>query len=296
MSGHLYIHIGPPKTATTSLQLGLQRLSDPSFSYLGVRQPRNPQSIDESKVLYSYASGDLSDDAVELLRAIKNIKDLTSSGITVFISEEMFLVWHATSSFWDKLRRLEAVIADIPHSYVMTLRDPIDALPSYYQELHSGLPISEKRNEKRFFLHERCDCYDYMKVIHFIESLDQRVLLVDFDYLSKGTIDLSAILGTVSHSFGAIELSTENAGVKSTNKKRQLAPVTISDITRSGPLKRVKELMRERAPTVFDRAKSALGKLEVTRRVDRVVNISEPRLSDLRHSYFSALKHADFNS
>lgn len=40
MTGHLYLHIGPPKSGTTSLQHTFERIQHPRFVYGGVYQPR----------------------------------------------------------------------------------------------------------------------------------------------------------------------------------------------------------------------------------------------------------------
>ena len=44
VNGKLIIHIGPPKTATTSLQHFWLKLNAPGFKYLGIIQPRGQES------------------------------------------------------------------------------------------------------------------------------------------------------------------------------------------------------------------------------------------------------------
>ena len=50
--GRLYIHLGPPKTATTSFQYFLQDLNHPEIEYFGIYQPRSNKKISTGKALY----------------------------------------------------------------------------------------------------------------------------------------------------------------------------------------------------------------------------------------------------
>ena len=43
--GKLIIHIGPPKTASTSLQYYLESLNQDGVKYIGVNQPRETDSM-----------------------------------------------------------------------------------------------------------------------------------------------------------------------------------------------------------------------------------------------------------
>ncbi len=289
MSGHLYIHIGPPKTATTSLQLGLQRCLDPSFAYLGTRQPRALENLDESRVILAFASGRESGDLVEI---IKRIKDLISAGKTVFLSEEMFLVWQPQSSFWDKLKRLEEALLDIPHSYIMTLRDPIDALPSYYQEVYAGLSMPEKWNAQRFFKHERCDSFDYMKVTRFIESLNQDIRLIDFKLLTRSEISFKELLGSEVNLSGTISILKENVGGKNKDNKRSMPPITLTDVFRYRSFQRIKNFSKSHLPDFFRYVKVFSEKFRIRGHRHEFITVHEPRLSELRQSYFEALEYA----
>lgn len=291
MEGHLYIHIGPPKTATTSIQVGLQQFSDPSYVYSGARQPKIIQQLDISNVLLRYASGYLGEESTAFITAIDNIKNNIESGINVVISEEMFLVWQKESSFWSKIRKLDAALVEIPHSYIITIRDPVDALPSYYQELYSGLSIGEKWNAQQFFKHERCDCYNYVKVIRFVESLKQTIRLIHFEAITQPEVKISTILGLGCGINGSITINKENIGRKNVEGRRDLPTIDLSDFLRIDMLQPVKSFIKRRAPAAFDGMKHFSGKVNITKQQNFSLEIAEPRLSELRQSFISALEY-----
>ena len=112
--------LGPPKTATTSLQVLLGKYRGSDLIYLGISQPRasyheiirNKQYIGELVYLYCANLGELS--LSEVKQAILS-KVLEGNPNTVYIiSEEMFLVnQHPIGESWqNKLCRLKELLSD----------------------------------------------------------------------------------------------------------------------------------------------------------------------------------------
>jgi hypothetical protein len=217
--GHLFIHIGPPKTATTSLQYAFQNFSFPRFKYLGVHQPRGVKESSVSSVLLSHINGVKS---AEISKAVEEIKALTLVGTICVISEEMFLVEKIGNEIFKKLTTLDVALAEIPRTYLITVRRPIDALPSYYQEMFSRLPSAMRKNEQLFFQSARCDCYDYPKIFTWFASRGVQVKFIDFDILKAGEVEAQYLFGPESGLAGVFRLPKENIGRRASGLERVL--------------------------------------------------------------------------
>lgn len=289
MTGHLYIHIGPPKTATTSLQIGLERTCSPKITYLGTFQPRERNSKSHARLLHGMVSKNQSTPEAE--KAVEDIRQLIQNGQTVFISEEMFLVWQKEAHFWDKLDRLEQRLNDIEHTFVVTLRKPEDVLPSYYQELYAGLPLSEKLRPSFFYRNQRCDCYDYRKLLNWSERAKSRVVFIHFDNLTSRSFDLGSALGEDGLSGIEISIPNSNQGRTLTNKNRELPAVTVADMGRIGLVRKLADFIKEVAPSAFERAKMLSRSMTFRKAGYRRVSPPSERLEDLNRSYEHCLKY-----
>jgi hypothetical protein len=122
------IHAGPPKTGTTSIQTFLQESSLSRVCYLGVFQPRHENECRNRlrDKIYAYINGG-HEEVSEIQEFIENILD--SKEVAVF-SEEMIL--HGLN--WkSKVDRLYSISGQFDPRVSMCLKDPKDALTSYYQ-------------------------------------------------------------------------------------------------------------------------------------------------------------------
>ena len=286
MSGLLHIHIGPPKTASTSVQLALQSVDLPGFHYLGSHQPREQDGRGFSNLLHAYCSGLTNEISSDLEERLLDIRGRISAGETVVLSEEMFLVWQDRAHFWTKLERLEQVFEELPRSYVVTMRDPKDALPSYYQELYTRLSAREKLNPALFFDHCRCDCYDYASIASWFVKRNISFRTVDFDSLKAGSLILREFLGPESPFDCEILLPKAHQSLKGkTEASRILQSVTLADFSRKGRLQRVKEIVRQHAPSAFQFLKRWASRIAVTPPGEHELLIPEGRLAQLTASY-----------
>ncbi len=133
MSGKLFVHIGLPKTATTTLQREIfPKLSGDHIQYLGVYQPRKDtnQTVFFEQFCQIVYSGDGID---ELARTLS---EMLESGATYVLSEEMLTVSSGNASWQAKLTNLAKLLNGLDYSILVTVREPTAAMFSYYIELY----------------------------------------------------------------------------------------------------------------------------------------------------------------
>ncbi len=169
---------GPPKTATTSLQVVLDKYKDSDLTYLGISQPRasyfeiisNPNNY-IAETLYLYCS---KPDQQNISNANKLLSKMRNESQSVYIlSEEMFLV---NSQFFgeewqDKIRRLKDLLSDFDLIPMIALRDPIYASNSFYKEMYASLPRIYKYLPFLFDISNYCTIYNY----HYLLTVLHRI-------------------------------------------------------------------------------------------------------------------------
>ncbi|MBM9595167.1 hypothetical protein [Roseitranquillus sediminis] len=288
MNGHLFLHLGPPKTATTSLQIGLENVEHPDFVFLGVFQPRNPIRNWIPNALHRHTTrkkGNSEGDN-ELNSALDQIRDLVARGKKVLISEEMFLVWSEKASFRRKIERLDDLLGNLPRTYIVTLREPGHALPSYYQQIFHSLGIRDKISPKRFFNHERCDCYDYVKVVRLIEGLGRPLRLVEFNAISQNMLNLKNILGDDCSIDAQISIPCANKGsVLRGTGARRLPKITAADLAKRGILRWAWKKVRKKMPAVAPHLRKLAHQITLRESGPRKIFVPEERLAELQKSY-----------
>lgn len=139
----IYIHIGLPKTATTSLQKLLYlNQSKLNINYLGVCQPRG-----ESKehILYESIMSCMNSQSSIALKENLSIVKKTIDDVLIdceaplFISEEMFTVDNLGITWQEKLSRLYAMVEGVEHKIIVTIREPVSSLHSFYTEIYHSV-------------------------------------------------------------------------------------------------------------------------------------------------------------
>lgn len=127
----VYVHLGLPKTATTTLQHDFFPYIDNSrYIYLGVEQPRSKKS----DVLYEMICNAVNNDQ-GMLEARQELISRLNQGKSLIISEEMFVVSTTTSTWQVKLKRLANLLFDVEYKILVTVREPVSAMFSFYVEL-----------------------------------------------------------------------------------------------------------------------------------------------------------------
>lgn len=140
MAKELIIHLGLPKTATTSLQRHVFQNNDTlTWNYIGVRQPREENQPKLYAQLVSAISApdvmfkEQKEDFLSSLEA-----SIGESDIPLFLSDEMFCVDQSVT-WQEKLRRLGEIFDGFEVSCLLTTRNPRAGLFSLYVELYYRL-------------------------------------------------------------------------------------------------------------------------------------------------------------
>lgn len=168
----------------------------------------------------------------------EEISEALGAGQHAVMSEEMFLVWQEQASIEDKLLRLSQFLRGIPVTVLVTLRSPVSALPSLYQELHAGLPLSLKLSFSQFCASERASCYDYRRVVALLERHDfDAIRFIDFRSITDGTLSYRDLFGEHASSTDVLMLERANAGSVDREGARQLPPVTAKTLGRNKHLR-----------------------------------------------------------
>jgi hypothetical protein len=198
MTGKIFVHIGLPKTATTTLQKEIfPALSNGVIQYLGVFQPRqeNRQSDLYSRFCNAVYSGSSTKEVRSTLASMLN------TGTTIILSEEMFTVSSSDVHWRIKLKNLAGILQGLDYTLILTVREPTSALFSYYVELHDKFS-----REKKDFLElarndERMHVFHYQKLTEEIfQNFDpQRVFVQKFEDIVAGRLEELCRLITSGH-------------------------------------------------------------------------------------------------
>lgn len=234
MTGRVFLHVGPPKTGTTSLQLALQQLALPRLHYVGVSQPRADFENADIRLLSAISKGTVTF-ASEPARTLRStLEERITSGDTVVISEEMFVVANDEATIRKQLRNVVEFLGGLPLTAVVTLRDPRAAIPSYFQEIYSSLPIGLTRNLDSFARDGRNFCYDYFALCEFIEALEVDIQLADFNRIAAGSASLAVILGPNCDIDGDLNFPKANSSrFGATDETRFIPKADLINLSRS---------------------------------------------------------------
>ena len=173
----------------------------------------------------------------------------------------MFLVEQRDNPFPEKLRWLGDLLSDIPTVVLVTLRDPREGLPSLYQELFNGLPLTEKLSFARFCRGPRARCYDY-SFVH--ESLSQAGFRgIEFHDLTAGQVPLSRVLGHDAPTDAMLTLGRANSGVSTGAGKRTLPPVSLKSIGGIRPIRALLDLTGLRGKALHRHAAATLDRIRL---------------------------------
>jgi len=208
----LILHIGLPKTGTTSLQQDI--FPNLSCIYLGVKQPRELHQNSFYERLMKYVKhGNDSHLKDELIKELK----LLLAQEVVLLSDEMFTVDQKTATWQQKLMRLGKLLHGIEVQILVTLREPITAVKSYYTELCSQhmlywdmslFDFITKRNESNI--------YQYNILLHELNKhfKGSNIVLEAFETIIKGN-NIKQLLDSLNLvSTSPIDLKNRNAKMK----------------------------------------------------------------------------------
>ncbi|RRO13335.1 sulfotransferase domain-containing protein [Flavobacteriaceae bacterium 14752] len=113
------------------------------------------------------------------------------------------------------------------------------ALPSYYAEIHSGLPLTMKNNYELFLKDDRVNAYDIEKILEVITQNKLNLNIFKFDELIKGNLTLNMIfaLSINEDDFRKkIDITKENTRTRKRENSYQVIDKTPSYPSRVKPI------------------------------------------------------------
>lgn len=186
-AGRIIVHIGLPKTATTTLQMDVfPMLKNENVDYVGVYQPR--VSGHQDSFFFRFVKA-LSDGKIESVR--HELVELLSSGKTIILSEEMITVSSDHVSWRTKLLNLSRILNDINYILIVTVREPASAMFSYYVEMIKHLSM-QKINFLEFAKNdERMEIFHYGILANelIVRFEKDRIHIVKFEDIIQGNFE-----------------------------------------------------------------------------------------------------------
>jgi hypothetical protein len=220
--GHLFIHLGPPKTATTSLQKAFQELRHKQVFYGGIYHPRGTRQSIADMILHDIESG--KQKYYDLV--INNIHEALQSYDFLIISEEKFLINNKNSTWKQKIQEMYKYLDDFNPTIILTIRNPLDAIPSYYQQIYIGLPKRLRKNFSDFIKSDYCKIYHYEYLINYLNNIGfKKINLIDFNKLTDGNCTLQDFIG-----HGELKIDSPII-ISHFNKSKQISKTRISQPT-----------------------------------------------------------------
>lgn len=189
MPNRVYVHIGLPKTATTMLQMDYFPYVDSNkYMYLGVFQPRDTES---DELYYDLCCAINSGSNIFEVNAKIKKKLRDDSGSLIF-SEEMFTVSQSEISWQKKISNLAKVFEGIDFRILITIREPVSAMfsfyvESYYRYMDSNESFSDLAiNSNDFKIYH----YDYILKILERKFTRERIYIQKFEDLIIGDFSI----------------------------------------------------------------------------------------------------------
>lgn len=221
----IYLHIGLPKTATSTLQSDVfSNLDKDLFDYIGTKQPRalNKDSLC-SDVLHAISSGE------NVSKARRGLIEQIQRGRSIDISEEMVTVSQSGIPWQLKLRNLFLLLNDLDYKLLITVRDPVVATYSFYTELYPryknlNLPWAELAVNNNDF-----KIYHYEYLFSELEKnfSKNRIFTAKFEDIIVGDLkSIGEFLGRPECFTAGVTLNINNS--KKSNKYSVFVPKKIS--------------------------------------------------------------------
>ena len=191
----IYVHIGLPKTATTTIQRDIfQQGHGWAWNYWGVRQPRDISQRYEFRALLKA----INDKKIEFNSSKSN------DDLPIVVSEELITI--DDEILWqDKIQNLSRVLKDHDVTILLTIRRPIEGAFSLFAERYIWLE-KEYQSFKRFIIESnQAKIFDYHYIITFLERLYGRnkVSVIPFESIHCGELanQICSVIGVCGDSF-----------------------------------------------------------------------------------------------
>ncbi len=210
MKGQLIIHIGPPKTGTTSLQYYLSKLEIPKFKYLGIYYPRLERSF--TTYMYNQIKS----------KKLKNNKNKLKEKLDLYLSKYKYVVLSEENlllegeiSMQYKLEMLYKLVENFNPSIIFCIRNPESVYFSYYIEIYRFLPKDLQKSFSKYETSKFSDCFRYRDLFDRLRNIGfDKINIFDFESLVKGNLSLNNILGLDYKDFNfKVKLEKKNSTI-----------------------------------------------------------------------------------
>jgi hypothetical protein len=225
---HLTVHLGPPKTGSTSIQnaLGSIEHSGSAFRYLGVMNPRisyedlvrsiEKHPIEAMHVRAAYPEDFPTSESMEVVaNALKSFV-----GENLFGSEEMFLVDLPRKVTWQKkIARLRTLTSGLNIVPLVIIRSPVDATFSMFNELRKTKSLRipnfyQRLASLQFCFSNQANVYHYRYLFSVLkQSGFESVRILNFTEVFSGKFMINRFIG--KNGGRVIEFPQDNSTVKS---------------------------------------------------------------------------------
>ena len=188
------IHLGLPKTATTLLQQYCFDLIGDKYDYLGVRQPRASLQQPLFEALASaldYPEEKFLSNLTDIKRRlIDSSKDSASRGSSILISEECFLLDSAHTTWQQKVERLGVIFKNQNVHILLTIRDPVSAVHSYYIEMYHKIKQRHKSLLSFALNDNRAEIFHYDELDRLIKKCfpNARISIIPYELLKNNQL------------------------------------------------------------------------------------------------------------
>lgn len=212
------LHIGLPKTATTLLQQFVFNKLNDKIDYLGVIQPRE----EEQNNLFLEILSLTTCSNTEYLQRLETVKSavgnrLNMQRLPLLVSEEMFSVDSGEVTWQGKLNRLGQLFEGHELTVLVTVRDPVSAVFSYYVEIYNTIK-GECSNVVNFACesnYSKIYNYPYLDYIINEAFVNAKINYIPFELLKNGRFVSEVIKSIGIESNERFELQNTNAKEKS---------------------------------------------------------------------------------
>lgn len=222
MKRKIFVHIGLPKTATTSLQRDLFSRLD-NFEYAGVSYPRSWE-FDTSTVYGAFMVGMYSGETSDFKRALERV----DQNKMVLISEEMITVVTVKSDWKQNLKNLRSLLDEYDYRLLITIRDPLDAMFSYYVERYDYFRSNYKVFDQQILESLDMGIFRYQSFLSYLkeEFGSDRIYVADYSKITSGRFcEVERFLGSeLPEGFGIHQHNSKSKGSSKIylNKKSSL--------------------------------------------------------------------------
>lgn len=218
----IIVHVGPPKTGTTSLQYYYKEvdISPKNAVYVGVFQPRQKHNkTGENNLVRDVLSYSKDPDVNMLNKIHSSFNKLFIKYDSIIISEEMLLF---TENWSSRINNLHNLISKYDHELIVCLRDIRKALPSYYGEVYNNLPKVYRNSFTKFEKSKHCLIYDYTK-IHENLHIFSKVNYIEFEKLINNKYSEKDLLPGIGDKTKNVVMGKQNSKKRTyQNKKVQI--------------------------------------------------------------------------